>query len=320
MHILDAIDDDLLDRLTAAREFFWLDVVSPSDEQLAALARRFRWHPLAVEDTRESGQRPKIDHYGNHMMIVFYGTDGFPSAPVDDDHYMPTLVEVHLLISGACVVTVRRQHCGSVDDLRRRMRQEAEPESEEFVIYRILDALTDTFFPLLDEIDDRIDQLEDTIVLNPSDAELQQVFHLKRALGLLRRVVPSQRDLTQRAIEQIEQLPGLSVGTRPYFRDVYDHLIRVSDMIDSYRDLLTGLMDVYLSTTSNRMNAVMKQLTLISSIFLPITALSGFFGMNFGWLISRLTSFTAFALLGVGGSLVAVFALLMWFKRAKFLS
>ncbi|HEY4279160.1 MAG TPA: magnesium/cobalt transporter CorA [Conexibacter sp.] len=318
MYILDAIDEGLLGELTRAGHFFWLDVVSPSDEQITDLARRFGWHPLAVQDTREFRQRPKIDRYGDHMMVVFYGADGIGHGR-EDEETRPSLVEVHLLVSGNWVVTVRRDHCGAINDLQARMRQEDEPESEEFVIYRILDALTDTFFPVLEEIDDKIDSLEDTIILRASNEQLQEVFHLKRSLAALRRVLTPQRDLAQRAIEQIEELPGLSVGSRPYFRDVYDHLIRASDLVDSYRDLLTGLMDVYLSVTSNRMNAVMKQLTLVATIFLPITALTGFFGQNFGWLVNHITSFGAFAVFGVGGALAAALALVIWFKRERFL-
>lgn len=320
MHILDAIDEQLIERLLVERHFFWLDVVQPSDEQLAWMAERFGWHPLAVEDTQEFHQRPKLDRYGDHMLLVFYG-----AKPIDDEGRVPDeeetrrkLVEVHLLVSGSWVVTVRRDWCGALDDLRRRLREEREPESESFVVYRILDALTDTFFPLLERIDDTIDALEDAIILDANDRQLQQVFQLKRGLGAMRRVISPQRDLAQRAIEDINDLPGLDVGTRDYFRDVYDHLIRVSDMVDSYRDLLTGLMDVYLSTTSNRMNAVMKQLTLVSTVFLPVTALTGFFGMNFGWLVRHIDAFWSFALFGVGGAVFAAVGLFVWFKRARF--
>ncbi|MDO8187161.1 magnesium/cobalt transporter CorA [Conexibacter sp. JD483] len=323
MHILDAIDEQLIERLLVERHFFWLDVVHPSDEQLSWLGERFGWHPLAIEDTREFRQRPKLDRYGDHMLLVFYG-----AQPIDSQHRLlevpdeetarRKLVEVHLLVSGNWVVTVRRDWCGAVDDLRARMRKEREPESESFVIYRILDALTDTFFPLLEAIDDTIDTLEDAIILDATDRQLQGIFKLKRALAALRRIVTPQRDLAQRAIEDINDLPGLDVGTRDYFRDVYDHLIRVSDLVDSYRDLLTGLMDVYLSTASNRMNQVMKQLTLVSTVFLPVTALTGFFGMNFGWLVRHIDSVWSFMVFGVGGAAVAAVGLFIWFKRARF--
>jgi magnesium transporter len=172
---------------------------------------------------------------------------------------------------------------------------------------------------VLESIDDEIDVLEDKIVTRPGDAELQTVFKLKRFLVTIRRIVTPQRDLAARTIDEIVELPGLDPEQRDYFRDIYDHLIRVSDMIDSYRDLLTGVMDVYLSTVSNRMNSVMKQLTVIATIFLPLTFVTGFFGQNFGWLTGHITSFWVFALYGLGGLLVPITIMLVWFKRSGFL-
>ena len=136
----------------------------------------------------------------------------------------------------------------------------------------------------------------------------------------MRKVITPQRDLFARAGEDIIQLPGLEPSSRDYFRDVYDHLIRISDLIDSYRDLLTGAMDVYLSTVSNRLNVIMKQLTIIATIFLPLTVVTGFFGQNFGWLVRHITSFPDFAVFGVGGMVVPIVALLIWFRRSGFLS
>jgi magnesium transporter len=318
--LFESVEDRHLGELLERREFFWLDVYDPTAEQLDALAHRLGWHPLALEDTKEFDQRPKLDRYGDHMLVVFYGAHGIqPHADAAEGDERPALVEVHLLVSGDWVVTVRRHRCQPLESLRRELEDEGHsPESEQFVVYRILDTLTDTFFPVLDEIDETIDTLEDEIILSATNEQLQRIFRLKRVLGSLRRVITPQRDLAQRAIDDINDLPGLDVGTRDYFRDVYDHLIRLSDTVDGYRDLLTGLMDVYLSTTSNRMNAVMKQLTVVATVFLPVTALTGFFGMNFGWLVSHVDTFWSFMVFGVGGVIFAAVVLLTWFKRARF--
>jgi magnesium transporter len=308
MRVLDAVDEQAIGELCARDEFFWLDLADPDAATLDALARRLGWHPLALEDTQHFGQRPKLDRYGDHMLIVFYGVSGAGDEP--------TPIEVHLLVSGDWVVTVRRQPAEALDALRGRMV--GDPE-EQFVVYRILDALTDTFFPVLETIDDAIDELEDAIVLRPDDAQLQRVFHLKRTLVTLRRIVTPQRDLTARTIDQLQELPGLDPATHDWFRDVYDHLIRVSDTLDSYRDLLTSTMDVYLSTVSNRLNVVMKQLTLVATVFLPITALTGFFGQNFGWLVRNVDSLWAFLVFGVGGAVLSCAVLFTWFRRNRFL-
>ena len=143
--------------------------------------------------------------------------------------------------------------------------------SEQFLLYRVLDALTDSFFPVLADIDDEIDELEAAVLANPTDEQLERLFALKRQLVAMRKVVTPQRDLFARSVDQIAELPGLQLDERDYFRDVYDHLIRISDLIDSYRDLLSGATDLYLSTVSNRQNDVMKQLTVIATIFLPLT-------------------------------------------------
>jgi magnesium transporter len=310
MQVLDSIDSRAIDELIARGEFFWLDLVDPGAEQLDELARRLGWHPLALEDVQKRGQRPKLDGYGDHMLLVFYG-----AREVGLD--APNVIEVHLVVSGDWVVTVRRGGCSELDELRRRLPANHE-QGEQFVVYRILDTLTDTFFPVLESIDDAIDELEDAIVLGPSDEQLQRIFHLKRSLVTLRRIVTPQRDLAARTIDDLAELPGLDPGTHDWFRDVYDHLIRVSDMVDSYRDLLTGAMDVYLSTVSNRTNVVMKQLTLVATIFLPITALTGFFGQNFGWLVLHVRSLWAFMAFGVGGIVLSSAILFVWFRRSRF--
>jgi magnesium transporter len=311
MRVLETADETTIDDLIARSEFFWLDLAGPAPEQISELGQRFGWHQLAVEDLLEFGQRPKIDTYGDYMLLVFFGArhagDGTPE-----------LTEVHLIVSGSYIVTIRHAACHELDALRQRMSAKGHA-GEQYVVYAVLDTLTDTFLPVLAEVDDAIDSLEDTIVTRPSEQQLQSVFTLKRALVKMRRVITPQRDLAARALDELRDLPGLDPDTHDYFRDVYDHLIRISDLIDSYRDLLTGLMDVYLSTVSNRLNVVMKQLTIVATIFLPISALTGFFGQNFGWLVDHLHPLWTFLAFGVGGIVASSVLLLVWFRRSGFL-
>jgi len=311
VQVLGAIDESRIDGLCQRDEFFWLDVARPTAAQMDHLAERFGWHPLVVEDLAEFDQRPKLESYERYIYLVFYG------ARTDPDGH-PALTEVHLIVSGSYVITVRREDCSELEELHARFERRP-AGSEQFVVYRVLDTLTDTFFPVLARIDDEIDELEDAIVRKPGDEELQRVFHLKRFLVTLRRVVTPQRDLAARTIDEIVELPGLSPDSRDYFRDIYDHLIRVSDLIDSYRDLLTGTMDVYLSTVSNRLNGVMKQLTIIATIFLPLSFVVGFFGQNFGWLTGHINSLWVFLVFGIGGLIVPLVALFVWFRRSGFL-
>ena len=230
------------------------------------------------------------------------------------------LIEVDLVISGSYVVTIRHRPCGELDAVRKLL-EKREGGSEQFVVYRILDALTDTFFPVLASIDDEIDELEDsTSSSSPPTSSSSASSGSSATSSSMRKVVTPQRDLFARAGDDIIELPGLTTGTRDYFRDVYDHLIRISDLIDSYRDLLTGAMDVYLSTVSNRLNVVMKQLTIVATIFLPLTVVTGFFGQNFGWLVDHIDTFAAFLVFGVGSMVASCVILYVWFKRSGFLS
>jgi magnesium transporter len=176
-----------------------------------------------------------------------------------------------------------------------------------------VDGLVDGFFPRLSEIDDRIDALEEGIFRRADEAQLQEIFTMKRELVAIRKVITPQRDLFASVAAGATQFPGMSDDDLRYFRDVYDHLIRIGDMVDTYRDLLTGAMDVYLSTVSNRLNSVMKQLAIIATVFLPLTFLTGFFGQNFGWMVRHVDGVGHFLLLGLGLDLaVAVFVLAMF--------
>jgi magnesium transporter len=297
---------ETVERLLADGEFFWLDLDRPDEADYAILADVFGFHPLAVEDSEHFGQRAKFEDYDDFVFIVVYG-----AAPDDD-----RLVEVHCFYSERCLVSVHRDDCPAFTEFRERIEKRRGPaERPSLLLYRLIDALIDSFFPVLAEFDDRIDELENAIFARANDEQLQEIFRMKRLLIGLRKAISPQRDAFARLSGGLRDLPGFTADDERYFRDVYDHLIRISDLIDSYRDLLTGAMDVYLSTVSNRLNSVMKALTVIATIFLPLAWLTGFFGQNFGWLVRRISSWETFLALGIGVELVAVLAMLYMFRR-----
>src|SRR4029453_61518 len=193
------------------------------------------------------------------------------------------LVEVHIFYSERFLVTVRREHAPACVDLRERyVRQPGKLERPIVVLYRLIDNLSDSFFPALEDYDERIDAVEDAIFQGPKDEHLQEIVYMKRSLNRLRRVVGPRRDRASQLFGGVSVLPGSDVEAERYFRDVFDHLIRVADLIDSYKDLLTGAMDVYVSTVSNRLNVVIQRLTVIATLALPLIVITGFFGQNFG--------------------------------------
>jgi magnesium transporter len=183
------------------------------------------------------------------------------------------------------------------------------------LLYRIIDGLVDSFFPILADFDDRIDELENQTFLHAGDEELQEIFRMKRLLVGMRKAITPQRDMFASLMGGVAELPGMSDEDERYFRDIYDHLIRISDLIDTYRDLLTSSMDVYLSTVSNRLNTVMKQLTIMATIFLPLSFITGFFGQNFGWMVGHIRSPAIFFTLGIGLEIATVIALFTLFKK-----
>ena len=310
---LTRLDEDRVKEHLARHEFFWLDLAHPTDEDVDRLGELFGFHPLALEDVCHFGQRPKLDEYGDYVYLVYYGG-------IDGDHEPgERLLEVHMFISGGYLITVHREPVPSLEVERDRI--DGMPlHSEQFLLYRVLDTLTDSFFPLLADIDDEIDELEEGVVAAPSEEQLQRLFTLRRELVSMRKVISPQRDIFARSIDRIGALPGLTLDERDYFRDVYDHLIRISDLVDSYRDLLSGAMDLYLSTVGNRQNEVMKQLAVVGTIFLPLSFITGFFGQNFGWLVNRvLTPEWSFFAIGIGSMVVTCALLLLFFKRKGWL-
>lgn len=290
-------------------QFFWLDLTAPSNDQLAELHELFGFHPLALEDTEHFHQRPKLDNYDDYVFLVFYG-----AWRQREDDQAP-LREVHIFVSGKYLVTIHRDPLPALDDQREELHGRV-LHSEQFLLYRVLDALADSFFPLLSDMDEEIDDLEVQVLANPNERQLSRLNSLRRQLVIMRKVITPQRDLFAQSVEQIAELPGFALDERDYFRDIYDHLIRISDLIDSYRDLLSGATDLYLSTISNRQNDVMKQLTVIATVFLPLSFITGFFGQNFGFMINHLiTSEWTFWIVGVGSMLATCAGLFVFFHR-----
>ena len=307
------IDEERIRERLARDQFFWLDLTAPSHEDLARLQQLFDLHPLALEDSEHFGQRPKLENYDSYVFLVFYGA--WRHGPEDRE----PLDEVHLFISGQYLITIHRDPLPPLDEQRRQLDGRM-LHSEQFLLYRVFDTLTDSFFPLLSEMDDEIDTLEAAVLAGPTDAQLQRLFSLKRQLVAMRKVVSPQRDLFARSVDQIAELPGLELDERDYFRDVYDHLIRISDLIDSYRDLLSGATDLYLSTVSNRQNDTMKQLTVIATIFLPLSFITGFFGQNFAYMVTDLIRPAwTFWVIGVGSMVVTCAGLVEFFRRKGWL-
>src|SRR5262249_586163 len=293
--------------------FFWLDLQGPTDEQLQHVADKFGLHPLTVDDARTFNQRPKIEEYGSYIFLIAYGVDPGTSSGG------PLLRELHMIVSGHFVVTIHRRPLKALEGLRARY-DEHPLRGEQFLVYKILDAMTQTFFPVLARIDDDIDEIEQQVIDEPREEILKRIFSIKRDLVAMRRVVSPERDVFARDAERISEIRGLEGDGRLYFRDLYDSLNRVGELVDSYRDLLSGAADLYLSTVANRQGEVNKSLTIIATIFLPLTFLTGFFGQNFTYLTNHLLDTTwSFIVFGVGLLVLSIAGFVLYFRHQRWM-
>lgn len=313
MRILDTIDEALIAQLRAQGGFFWLDLVSPTAEEIQRLGTLLGWHPLSIEDTQRMGQRPKLDAYGETALLVLQGA--VEVHPEDENDH--PLEEVHCHLSGEFIVTVHGDRFQDLGQVRTLLQSSTAPKTERYYVYKIIDVIVDSYFPILSDLDEEINGLEDAIVAGGGRKELQQTFGLKRLLLKLRRAVVPMRDLFARQAEVVTDLAGLEADSHDYFRDIYDHLIRITDELDGYHEMVSGCTDLYLSTVANRQGETSKQLAIIASIFLPLSFLTGFLGMNFDWSIAHvLTGPWSFFLLGIG-SMVISGAIMWWWFRHK---
>jgi magnesium transporter len=308
--VLSSPDRGDVEQRLRDKTYFWLDLHQPTAHDIAMLGEIFSFHPLALEDSSHFDQRPKIDPYDDYAFLVVYG------ASSDADG----LVEVHCFSAERYLVTVRHDDCPAFVNLQTRYMKRPDTLSDEsMLIYHVVDGLTDSFFPSLSDMDERIDTLQAEIFTDPREEQLQEVFAMKQRLVGVRRVVAPQRDMFAQLVGNVVSIPGITDETSRYFRDVYDHLIRLSEMIDSYRDLLTGVIDVYLSTIANRRDQIMKQLTVLAAVFLPITFITGFFGQNFGYLTGHMLGSATALVIGTGLQVATVIVILAFFKRRRWI-
>jgi magnesium transporter len=301
-----------LEQHLADHQFFWLDLDGVDDEAHDLLLTVFHVHHLAVDDAQHFGQRPKIEDYDNFTYMVVHGASA-DGTSTD---------EVHFIFADHFVITVHHGPCHALTDVERRIAHVRTPDQappQIAIIYLIIDQLVDSFFPMLDRFDSQIDELEDAILVQPTDAQLGELFAMKRSLITIRKVITPQRDMFASITSGVTVLPGVTDEGQRYVRDVYDHLIRISDLVDGYRDLLSGVMDTHLSTVSNRLNVVMKQLTIIATVFLPLSFLTGFFGQNFSYLVNHITGRWPFYTFAVALELVSAAGLLYLFRKRGWL-
>jgi len=257
------------------RGLLWVDLIDPTEAELLRLKKTFEFHPLSIEDSSHFRQRAKVDPYEGYLFITLY------SHRFDQEKHEIIGDELHVFLGSNYLVTVHRSPLTALSRARERYEHETEPfkKGPDFFLYLIGDELVDNYFPLLDQIETKIDSLEEEIETDPNSRVMRSIFALKQELIYLRKAAGPQREvfnaLSTRHYDLIDR--RLSI----YFQDVYDHIVRIYEMIETHRDLLGNALDAYYSANSSRLNEVMKRLTLITTIFMPLSVITGVGGMNF---------------------------------------
>jgi magnesium transporter len=284
-----------LKRLVSRDEFFWLDLTAPTSDDVQMLVDEIGLDPEAAARALDFDRTPQLHPFSDHVGMVFYGGES------------RRLLEVHIYVSGRWVVTLHEPPSKSLDDLRADLSQR-EPPAEETVVGSVLNALASSFDDLVDPVDEELERIESQAVAveegraEPGNLRREILVRRSRALHSLR-IVRHQRDYIDRAVDELSKLPGLQPSQHHELRDVSMQMVRVADSVADALNRLAGALDLLNSSVANRTNMVVERLTVVATIFLPLTALTGFFGMNFGWMVNHITSLGAF--LGLGVVLIA---------------
>lgn len=255
----------------------WINVDGVHNiEIMEKIQNHFNIHPLAMEDMLHTTQRPKVEEYDNYLFIVlrmfFYNDE---SRELKNE-------QVSIILSENYIISFLEDVGDVFDPVRDRIRKagtKIRKNGVDFLAYSIIDSVVDSYFHILEQIGEEIEELEDRLVLNTQKEDIQLVHRMRRNMILLRKSVWPLREVISSL--QRNEHNVIKSSTLIYLRDVYDHIIQIIDTIESYRDMIVGMLDVYLSSTSNKLNEVMKVLTIISTLFIPLTFLAGVYGMNF---------------------------------------
>lgn len=315
--MVDLPPDKLAAALSDSQCQLWVDLdgEDPGAYQ-PLLSGVFHFHPLAIEDALVESHSPKIDDWGEYAYVVLHAVD-FDTTLLDVDTH-----EVDCFIGSNYLVTHHTEPVRAIERLRQTCRRDNRrlQRGVDFLFYDLVDTLVADFMPCVDALDEEIDRVEDEIFDRPTSGTLNRLFALKRAVIHLRRILSPQREVLNRLAR--DDYAPIDDAERVYFRGVYDQLVRLYDINESLRDLVSGTLDTYLSVVSNRLNEVMKVLTIVTVLGMPLTILTGFFGMNFfGGTYELPAPFNGTLLFIVAIGLMISLPLLIyrWFRRRGWL-
>lgn len=311
------VKPEALAELRAKRPVTWIDVDGFGDpDVIDRIGKALDLHPLALEDATNLYQRPKFEEYPSHAFVVV-------RMAQCTDHVSSE--QLAIFLGQGFIVTFQGEHPGdSLEPVRKRIRLDhgrIRSEGPDYLTYALIDAVLDHYFPVIDQFGDMLEQLEDELSARPVHNAIERIQHAKQDLMVLRRAILPMRDVVNSMVRDESRFVGKQA--RLYLRDCYDHTVQIMDVIGSFRELTAGLMELYLSAVSYRMNEIMKFLTLVSTIFIPLTFIVGVYGMNFDPQRSRYNmpeiEYPYGYPLVMGGMAVIALLLVWYFKRKGWL-
>ena len=292
--------------------FLWVSLEAATEEEILLILRdTFKFHPLTIEDCQSTGyQVAKLDDFISYVFIIAHAI-----KPTQDFNQLDTL-ELNLYVGENYLVTCTTDsQMPPIEKTWERVEKDFRLSNfgPDFLCHAVLDILVDEYMPLIDQMEDEIEWLEESVLEKPSPATLARLLDLKHSIMSLRRLIAPQREMINRLTR--DEFSQIDPQSRYYFRDIYDHLVRIQDLADTIRDIVSGTMDIYLNSTNLRLNEVMKVLTIISTIFLPLSFISGVFGMNFKNIPTAMHPLGFY--MTVFGMLVIALGMLWYFKWRK---
>lgn len=302
--------EEIKDALQNPDGLLWVNLTRPDVDEINQILRdTFQFHPLAIEDCLSNGyQTPKVDDFGNYLFLVVHALPS-GSTPIN----LENTVEINLFLGVNYLVSCANDDAPPIQAVKDRLARDDRliKNGADFLCHSILDHLVDAYLPLIDGLDEKLEFIEDRVLQQPTSEVLPELLDIKHSLMALRRIVSPQREVMNRLSR--DDFPMIDRQSRIYFRDVYDHLVRLQDLSDTLRDIVSGVLDIYLNSTSLRLNEIMKALTVVSTIFLPLSFVAGVYGMNFHYMPELSWRFGYFFVWVV---FVSIFVgMLTWFKR-----
>jgi magnesium transporter len=310
----DLKPEAFLKAFRSKRGVLWVDFVSEPPEVCQPILESFGFHPLAIDDALQETHSPKIDDWGSYIYLAlnYMHLNG-----ADKSHWETEIDELDIFLGSTYVVTHHDHPVPSIDAVLTSIQRDQRPlqDGADHLLYKIIDNLVTNYMPIVERIDDEIDEIEDQVFDRPTPGTLERLFALKRVLLAMRRILLPQREVLNKLAR--DDYAVIDRKDRIFFRDIYDHLVRLHDLNETMRDLVGGALDTYLSVINNRMNEVMKTLTIITTLFMPLTFVTGFFGQNFfeplGLMKPWTSSLAFYTMLGI--TVLLPSGMYLWMRR-----